>query len=90
MFRWLFLYWLNPTDTPYITSKINLWSFVNIRLLKTKCSNLITYFVLGLNGLSLKNLKIFYKNNSFFLVYMKLFYLLLSTIVILFAYILLS
>lgn len=75
MFKWLFYYWYNPTDTPYIVSKINLWSYINIRLFKIKLSNMITYFILGLNNLKIKRLKIFYKNLSYEIIYERLIYL---------------
>ena len=51
--------------------KINLWSYINIRLIKSKVSNSIAYYILGLNNLELKKLKIFYKNNYFDYVYLK-------------------
>nr|QBI37910.1 Ymf70 [Tetrahymena rostrata]QGS65289.1 Ymf70 [Tetrahymena rostrata] len=71
MFRWLFLYWYNTTDTPYSISKINLWSYINIRLFKAKISSSIAYYILSLNNLELKKLKIFYKNNYFDYIYLK-------------------
>ncbi len=71
MFKWLFLYWYNCTDTPSAISKVNLWSFINIRLFKAKISNSLAYFILGLNNLELKKLKIFYKNNYFDYLYLK-------------------
>jgi len=72
MFKWLFYYWLNPTDTPSVESKLNLWAYVNIRIFKIKVNNQIVYYILGLNNLYLKKLKIFYKNLSFELFYIKL------------------
>nr|YP_010411986.1 Ymf70 [Tetrahymena rostrata]QBI37953.1 Ymf70 [Tetrahymena rostrata]URP31146.1 Ymf70 [Tetrahymena rostrata] len=71
MFRWLFLYLYNTTDTPYSISKINLWSYINIRLFKAKISSSIAYYILSLNNLELKKLKIFYKNNYFDYIYLK-------------------
>lgn len=71
MFRWLFLYWYNTTDTPYSISKLNLWSYINIRLFKARLSSSIAYFILGLNNLELKKLKIFYKNTYFDFIYLK-------------------
>jgi hypothetical protein len=71
MFRWLFLYWYNTTDTPYAISKVNLWSYINIRLFKARLSSSIAYFILGLNNLELKKLKIFYKNIYFDFIYLK-------------------
>lgn len=72
MFKWLFYYWLNPTDTPSIESKLNLWAYINIRIFKIKVTSQIVYYILGLNNLYLKELKIFYKNISFELFYIKL------------------
>jgi len=72
MFKWLFYYWLNPTDTPSIESRLNLWAYLNIRIFKIKVTNQIVYYILGLNNLYLKKLKIFYKNISFELFYIKL------------------
>lgn len=72
MFKWLFYYWLNPTDTPSIESKLNLWAYINIRIFKIKVSSQIVYYILGLNNLYAKQLKIFYKNISFELFYIKL------------------
>ncbi len=83
MFKWLFYYWLNPTDTPTIESKLNLWAYINIRIFKIKVSNQIVYYILGLNNLYLKKLKIFYKNVSFELFYTKLLnYLVLLVILV--------
>ena len=72
MFKWLFYYWLNPTDTPSIESKLNLWSYINITIFKIKVTSQIVYYILGLNNLYMKKLKIFYKNLSFELFYIKL------------------
>lgn len=72
MFKWLFYYWLNPTDTPAIESKLNLWAYINIRIFKIKVTSQIVYYILGLNNLYMKKLKIFYKNLSFELFYLKL------------------
>lgn len=82
MFKWLFYYWFNPTDTPSIISKLNLWSYVNIRIFKIKATNTMVYYILGLNNLYLKKLKIFYKNLSFELLYLKLMYFIVYIIVI--------
>lgn len=82
MFKWLFYYWFNPTDTPSIISKINLWSYVNIRIFKIKATNTMVYYILGLNNLYLKKLKIFYKNLSFDLLYLKLIYVILYLILV--------
>jgi len=89
MFKWLFYYWLNPTDTPSIESRLNLWAYVNLRIFKIKVTSQIVYYILSLNNLYLKQLKIFYKNISFELFYVKLlnyialFAILLSLIILL-------
>ena len=72
MFKWLFVYWFNPTDTPSIESKLNLWAYVNLRIFKIKVTSQIVYYILSLNNLYVKELKIFYKNLSFELFYIKL------------------
>jgi len=82
MFKWLFYYWFNPTDTPSIISRVNLWSYVNIRIFKIKATNTMVYYILGLNNLYLKKLKIFYKNLSFDLLYLKLLYFIVYIIII--------
>lgn len=75
MFKWLFYQWYNLTDLPSINSKINIWSYVNLRIFKMKMQNQISYFILGLNNLYLKELKIFYKNSSFEIFFFKIIYL---------------
>lgn len=77
MFKWLFYHWYNSTDLPSITSRINIWSYVNIKIFKCKMQNQITYFILGINNIYIKELKIFYKNSSFEIFYFKLIYLLI-------------
>ena len=76
MFKWLFYHWYSSTDTPSIVSRVNIWSYVNIKIFKSKIQNQIVYFILGLNNLYLKELKIFYKNSSFELFYFKILYIL--------------
>ena len=70
MFKWLFQYWYLTVDNPSMLYKSNLWFFINLRLLKIKLSNTISYFILSLNSLNLQNLKIFYKTYSFENVYL--------------------
>lgn len=86
MFKWLFYHWYNTTDLPSINSKINIWSYVNIKIFKTKMQNQITYFILSLNNLYIKELKIFYKNSSFELIYFKIIYILIFFIFFLFLF----
>ncbi len=69
MFKYLFKYWYNVTDTPYIESKINLWSFINIRNFKNKLSKYIYYFILDIKNLKLKKIKIFYTDFKFLSLY---------------------
>jgi hypothetical protein len=87
MFRWLFLYWYNTTDTPSALAKINLWSYINIRLFKARLSSSIAYFIVGLNNLELKKLKIFYKNIYFDFLYLKSIPCLLLIVLLLSIYI---
>ena len=84
MFKWLFIFWKNNTDSIYIDSKINLWAYLNARQFKVKVSNYIYYFILNLNNLSIKALKIFYKNFSFELLYFKIIYIYVFFVVVLF------
>jgi len=86
MFKWLFSYWFNPTDNPSILSKINTWSYINIKIFKIKIQNYIVFFILNLNGLYLKKLKIFYKNSSFEIVYYKIIYILVLLFFFFFIY----
>lgn len=81
LFKWLFLYWYNPTDTPSITSKINIWSYLNIRIFKTKISNNIVYYITSLNNLQFKKIKIFYKNNNYNYLFSKLILLIIVLII---------
>lgn len=83
MFKWLFYYWFNPTDTPAIISRLNLWAYINIRIFKMKATSTVVYYILGLNNLYLKKLKIFYKNISFELFYLKLMYYFVFLLVVL-------
>lgn len=89
MFRWLFLYWYNCTDTPSSLAKINLWSYINIRIFKARVSSALAYYILGLNNLELKKLKIFYKNSYFDYIYLKSIPLFLFTIIFLIFFIIL-
>ena len=75
MFKWLFIFWKNYTDSASTKFKINLWSYINAPQFKIKISNYIFLFIVNLNNLKLKCLKIFYKNFSFELVYYKIIYL---------------
>lgn len=73
----MFKYWNNVTDSPYITSKINMWLYLNIRVFKVKLYSYITYFIVGLENLKSKNIKIYYNTFSFelfFTTYVKFFF----------------
>jgi hypothetical protein len=80
MFKWLFYHWYSSTDLPSINARVNIWSYVNIKIFKSKMQNQIVYFILGLNNLYLKELKIFYKNASFEVFYFKIIYILIFLI----------
>lgn len=84
MFKWLFYHWYSSTDLPSINSRVNIWSYVNIKIFKSKMQNQIVYFILGLNNLYLKELKIFYKNSSFEVFYFKIIYIIIFLIFLLF------
>lgn len=77
MFKWLFLYWFNVIDTPSNQIKLNFWSFINLRFFKNRVSSYILYFILSLNNLKFKKLKIFYKVLSFEYFYMRVLYLII-------------
>lgn len=71
MFKHLFKYWSNVTDTPQIISKINLWFYINIRVFKIKLYNYITYFIVSLNNLKFKKIKIYYNFYNFEFLFFK-------------------
>lgn len=73
MFKWLFLYWYNITDNPSITSKVNLWSYVNLRFFKLKVSAAIIYYINSIKFVNFRRIKAFYKNISFDFFYIKFF-----------------
>lgn len=83
MFKWLFIFWKNNVDSVYVDSKINMWAYLNAKMFKVKISNYIYYFILNLNNLALKSLKIFHKNFSFELIYFKILYIYIFFILIL-------
>lgn len=80
MFKYLFYHWYTSTDLPSINAKVNVWSYVNIKIFKSKVQNQIVYFILGLNNLYLKELKIFYKNSSFEIFYFRILYVIIFLI----------
>jgi hypothetical protein len=65
VFKWIYLYWTNPTDTPFILSKLNLWTYINIKLFKIKTSQVISFFITNALALKQKYIKIFHKNFIF-------------------------
>jgi hypothetical protein len=76
MFKSLFLYWYNPTDTSNLMFKVNIWAYINILLFKLKIQNFIFFYILNNNGLAFKQLKILIKNWSFETLYFRLVYIL--------------
>lgn len=80
MFKYLFYHWYTSTDLPSVNAKVNIWSYVNIKIFKSKVQNQIVYFILGLNNLYLKELKIFYKNSSFEIFYFRILYVIIFLI----------
>lgn len=77
MFKWLFLYWYNTTDSPSNVIKYNIWTYTNLRYFRNKTSSYILYFILSLNNLKFKKIKVFYKVLSFEYFYIRLLYLLI-------------
>lgn len=86
MFKWIYIYWYNITDSPSNILKFNLWSYINIRLFKHKISSFIAYFILNLNNLNIKKLKIFYKNNHYDYIYKKSIIYLILVLVFIYIY----
>lgn len=77
MFKWLFLYYSTNITTSSIDFKVNIWLYINAKIFKIKVSNYLIFFILTLNNLYLKTLKIFYKNLTFELLYIKNIYILI-------------
>ncbi len=71
MFKSLFLYWNNTTDTPAIQSKLNMFFYVNIRVFKIKLNNYINLAITSLNSLKYKQIKIYYNLFNFEYLYFK-------------------
>ena len=71
IFKSLFVYWNNTTDTPYIQSKINFFFYINIRVFKIKLNNYITVAITNLNSLKYKHIKIYYNLYNFEYLYSK-------------------
>lgn len=65
MFNWLHHYFYNIIDTPANLFKLNLWSYINIRLFKTKITQVLVFFITGLLTLQQKKIKIWHKNFNF-------------------------
>jgi hypothetical protein len=86
VFRSIFSYWSNTTDTPYIQSKLNMFFYINIRIFKIKLNNYISFAITSLNSLKYKQIKIYYNILSFeflyfkFLMFSVLFYIILIVI----------
>lgn len=71
VFRSIFSYWSNTTDTPSIQSKLNMFFYINIRIFKIKLNNYILFAINGLNTLKYKQIKIFYNLFNFEFLYYK-------------------
>ena len=71
IFKSLFSYWNNTTDTPYIQSKINMFFYINIRIFKIKLNNYISFAITSLNSLKYKQIKIYYNLFNFEYLYFK-------------------
>ena len=87
MFKWVFSYYTNNNDTPSVIFKINLWSYINVRLFKLKYSQTLNYFIFLLENLQQKIIKIFHKSFYFenffynYVVYNIFFLILLSVLI---------
>ena len=71
MFKSLFLYWNNTTDTPAIQAKLNMFFYVNIRVFKIKLNNYINLAITSLSSLKYKQIKIYYNLFNFEYLYFK-------------------
>ena len=71
MFKSIFLYWSNITDTPAIQAKLNMFLYMNIRIFKIKLNNFINLAITSLNALKYKKIKIYYNLLSFEFLYFK-------------------
>ena len=82
MFRSIFVYWNNITDSPFIQSKLNMFFYINMRIFKIKLNNYITFAITSLNSLKYKQIKIYYNLFSFEYLYFK--FLVLSIFIFIF------
>jgi hypothetical protein len=82
MFRSIFVYWNNITDSPFIQSKLNMFFYINMRIFKIKLNNYITFAITSLNSLKYKQIKIYYNLFSFEYLYFK--FLVLSVFIFVF------
>ena len=71
MFRSIFVYWNNITDSPFIQSKLNMFFYINMRIFKIKLNNYITFAITSLNSLKYKQIKIYYNLFNFEYLYFK-------------------
>jgi hypothetical protein len=71
MFRLLYYYWNNTTDTPYIQSKLNMFFYINVRIFKIKLNSYISLAITSLNSLKYKQLKVYYNILNFEYFYIK-------------------
>ncbi len=78
IFRSIFSYWNNTTDTPAIQSRLNIFFYINIRIFKIKLNNYISYAINSLSTLKYKQIKIFYNIFNFEFLYYKFLFLSLS------------
>ena len=85
MFRSIFVYWNNITDSPFIQSKLNMFFYINMRIFKIKLNNYITFAITSLNSLKYKQIKIYYNLFNFEYLYFK--FLVLSIFIFVFLFI---
>lgn len=60
-------------DTPSVLFKLNLWTFVNLRVFKFKFARNLFFFISGLNGLKLKSIMYNYRDWNFEHIFFKCF-----------------
>jgi len=86
VFRSIFSYWSNNTDTPFIQSKLNMFLYINIRVFKIKLNSYISFAITNLSSLKYKQIKVYYNILSFeflyfkFLMFSLLFYIMILVI----------
>ena len=79
VFKSLFIYWSNTTDTPSIQSTLNMFFYINVRVFKIKLNNYINFAITSLSSLKFKQIKIYYNLFNFKFLYYRYIILFLYT-----------